>query len=1000
MVSVTAGQSPKVAANYFREHLTRDDYYSEGERIRGEWVGHGAERLGLRGEIGQEDFVAVIGNELERFGQQSRPRRSKNCHYDFTFTAPKSVSILSMRDERIRELHLGAVKKAFAHMQSLARVRDRRGDLVRSESTRATDCLAGGLFLHESSRSNDPNLHVHSVLANLTFDLEREGWLALQAAEMYRQRRLLDKIALAELAHGLRGLGYRLERTEHAFEVEGVGADLVGRFSQRRVQVQRLTEELRMDSTRLTLLYVKYKLKSRFDALSVEEKAVVKRAVGSLTDAEMRELATLETRPEKEAKTRSELLALMNRRLSAVESRRIDEVIALAASRQSDASALNPDAAAPAAALRYALDHELERASAVSESRLLETVLHHASGGVRFEEARAALANGPIIRLKAGVDRTYVTTPTVLAEEKAVVDFVRRTRGTCRQLVPAHSVGARLHAFLSSEQAFALDHLCTSRDRVMALRGIAGTGKTTLLRESLSVLHQAGSRVFLFAPSSEASRGVLRKEAAAVPADAPGAESIRDAFRKADTVEKLLIDESLQTAAAGQVLWIDEAGLLSMPAMRRLFDLAGRLGCRVVLAGDVAQHTSVERGDALRVLEKHAGLKPAELSVVRRQRRAEYRQVVEAFAAGDADRGCRRLRRLDAWREIMGENDRYGQLARDYVAGILQGKEMLAVCPTHAEGARVVQAVRAELRAAGMITGKEKSFRRLVNLHLTAAQRASAPGYRKGQIVQFVRGVEGFKAGERVNVLEAADGHTLVVERQDGRRQRLDVSRHARAFSVHEPAKITLAVGDALRVTQNGSAAALTALGDPGEDTAAVRVDNGTLLTVTGFTDAGAIKCAGGLLLSGDFGHLASGYCLTSHASQGKTVDHVLIAESSESAQAAGSRKQGYVSLSRGRESVRIYTDDRRAVEAAWTNDGERVSVLDLLAVRARARHRRTLGRALRWVAARLGRQIRQAMRPKSASSPVVGRVSVHVPTRPLTPLPNQRPHRRNRPTL
>ena len=155
--------------------------------------------------------------------------------------------------------------------------------------------------------------------------------MALQAAEMYRQRKLLDKIALAELAHGLRGLGYELERTEHAFEIQGVGSDLIERFSQRRVQVQRLAEELRADPTRLTLLYVKYKLKSRFDVLAPDEKASVRRAVGSLTDAEVRELATLETRPEKEAKTRRELLDLMNQRLSEADSRRLDEVIQRAA---------------------------------------------------------------------------------------------------------------------------------------------------------------------------------------------------------------------------------------------------------------------------------------------------------------------------------------------------------------------------------------------------------------------------------------------------------------------------------------------------------------------------------------------------------------------------------------------------------------------------------------------------------------------------------------------
>ena len=959
MVSVTAGQSPKVAANYFREHLTRDDYYSEGERIHGEWIGEGAKRLGLRGEITLEDFLAVIGNDLERFGQQSRPRRSKNCHYDFTFTAPKSVSILSMRDERIRVLHLKAVKKAFAHMESLARVRDRRGELVRSESTRTTNSLAAGLFVHESSRSNDPNLHVHAVLANLSFDPERNGWLALQAAEMYRQRKLLDKIALAELAHGMRGLGYELDRTEHAFEVRGVGSDLIERFSQRRAQVQRLAEELRADSTRLALLYVKYKLKTRLDALAPGERASVRRAVGSLTDAEVRELATLETRPEKEAKTRRELLALMDRRLSEADSRRLDQVIQDAAATGNHAMTEgNSPALATDAALHYALDHELERASAVSEPRLLETLLHHGVGSVRFDEARTALENGPVIYLNdSQTQHRFVTTPTVLAEERAVVGYVRGTRGTCRQLDPRADYQP-LQALLSEEQALAVTHIRTSRDRVMAIRGIAGTGKTTLLRESIHALQQAGHEVFLFAPSSEASRGVLRKEAAGVPGDSVATQRIRHTFQSAETVEKLLTDADLQTRAAGQVLWIDEAGLLSMPAMHRIFDLAERLSCRVVLAGDTAQHTAVERGDALRILEKHAGMVPAELSVVRRQHLAAYRQVVEAFAAGDVERGCRRLRKLGAWREISDPTARYEQLGRDYAELVMRGKEVLAVSPTHAEGNRVVQAIRAQLRATGFLTGEEHHVERLVNLHLTTAQKTVSTNYRPGQLVQFVRRCDSFSPGERAEVVEAFDPGHLLIQRADGRRERL-VLKLARAFAVYEATRLEVSVGDKIRVTQNGFA---STGGSAQAD--AVRLDNGTLLTVTGFSTRGDLECVGGMVVPRTFGHLASGYCLTSHASQGKTVDHVLLAESGASAGSAGSLKQGYVSLSRGREDVRIYTDDRQAVEAAWTDTGERRSALDLVVQQRRSERRRhSVRQTMQLIAAKLARRVKHVIR-------------------------------------
>ena len=668
----------------------------------------------------------------------------------------------------------------------------------------------------------------------------------------------------------------------------------------------------------------------------------------------------------------------MQQRLSQADSHRLDKVIEQAANActTKEPATSNSPTLAATAALRYALDHELERASAVSEPRLLETLLHHGTGAFRLEEAHASLEDGPVIRLAGTAERRFITTETVLAEEKAVVDYVRRTRGNCRQLDPRPNYQP-LNTHLSEEQVLAVDHVRRSRDRVMAIRGIAGTGKTTLLRESIHVLCDAGHQVFLFAPSSEASRGGLRKEAAGVTGASPAAEHLRRTFLSAETVEKLLIDPSVQAAAAGHVLWIDEAGLLSMPAMRRVFDLAERLRCRLVLAGDVAQHTAVERGDALRVLEKHAGLIPAELSVVRRQRLADYRRVVEAFASGDVGLGCRRLRKLGAWREIVGEGNRYDQLGRDYAELVAQGKDVLAISPTHLEGDRVVHAVRVQLRAAGVLTGEEQTIKRLVNLHLTTAQKTLSASYQAGHLVQFVRRAGPFDPGERVAVVARLDPGHLLVARANGSQERLSL-KDARAFAVYEESTLHVSAGDKIRVTQNGFAAMAT---HPAKENNAVRIDNGTLLTITGFSSSGEIECAGGLVIGRSFGHLAGGYCLTSHAAQGKTVDHVLLAESGASAQSAGSAKQGYVSLSRGRESVRIYTDDRRAVEAAWTNSGERLSALDFVAQQRQLGRRRSVRGLVRLVAARLirlrmlaarlaSREKRAPQRPSAGGSP------------------------------
>ena len=105
------------------------------------------------------------------------------------------------------------------------------------------------------------------------------------------------------------------------------------------------------------------------------------------------------------------------------------------------------------------------------------------------------------------------------------------------------------------------------------------------MREAVAAIESTGKKVFTFAPSAEASRGVLRSDAG---------------FANAETVEALLQNEKLQAQVRGQVIWIDEAGILSVRTLARVADFAEKQNCRIILSGDTAQHRAVERGDALR----------------------------------------------------------------------------------------------------------------------------------------------------------------------------------------------------------------------------------------------------------------------------------------------------------------------------------------------------------------------------------------------------------------
>lgn len=220
--------------------------------------------------------------------------------------------------------------------------------------------------------------------------------------------------------------------------------------------------------------------------------------------------------------------------------------------------------------------------------------------------------------------------------------------------------------------------------------------------------------------------------------------------------------------------------------------------------------------------------------------------------------------------------------------------------PTHAEGARVTAAIRGALQEAKVLK-EERAFAVWLPAHLTEAERGVADHYSAGDMLQFHQHAKGYKSGQRLEV----GGQALPLT-------------HAARFQVFRPAKLQLAAGDRIRITNNGRTR-------DGKH----RLNNGALFTVRRFTPEGHIVTDTGRIIDREFGHLTHGYCLTSPAVQGKTVDKVFIGQSSMS-HPASNQQQWYVSVSRGREQTVILTDDKQALLEAVQRSDERLSAIEL----------------------------------------------------------------------
>jgi hypothetical protein len=384
----------------------------------------------------------------------------------------------------------------------------------------------------------------------------------------------------------------------------------------------------------------------------------------------------------------------------------------------------------------------------------------------------------------------------------------------------------------------------------------------------------------------------------------------------------MLTNEVLHRRMQGQVIWIDEAGQLGTREMRRVFELAGRLDCRLILAGDPGQHTSVARGDAMRLLESHAGLRPAVVNEIVRQRGA-YKEAAALFAGGETLQGFDTLDRLGWITEEPDAQRCYATLARDYVAIAEAGQSQRVVAPTHREGREAAAAIREALRRSGRLAGPDRPFFTLRNLQWTDAQKSDAALYRPGLIVQFVQNCPGIKNGARWQISRIEGGQVWMKGAENG--EILLPHRLGARFNVFEPDTLLLAAGDPVRITLGGTAS------DGGH-----RFTTGAEYTVKGFTPKGdAIltdmgKKQKSWVLPADYAHFTTGYYSTSHGAQSKTVDHVLIAQSAAS-YPASSQEQAYVSATRGRRAAHIYTDDKEALQEHIIRSGQRGSATELL---------------------------------------------------------------------
>jgi conjugative relaxase-like TrwC/TraI family protein len=556
-----------------------------------------------------------------------RTRSERTVGYDFTFSVPKSVSLLYAMsgDQDILGAFRGAVDETMRAIEAEMKTRVRMGG---KDENRTTGNMVWAESIHTTSRPvdgiPDPQLHAHVFTFNTTFDDEESRWKAGQFRELKRDAPYFQAAFRVRLAGKLQDLGFGVERKRDDFEIAGIPKDILGRFSRRTALIEKVAKEK------------------------------------GITNPDRKAELGAETREGKDSALSWESLRKeWNTRLSDKEQK------TLAAVHRRERAFARPERGEKLA-VDHALLHSFVREAVVPERKLVTEALKRGIGAVTVESVTREMRGRSLIRSDfAG--RGMATTKEMLALESSLIDFARQGRGRCRPLGDPERPCSR--EFFNDGQKAAVRHVLGSRDRVMIIRGVAGTGKTTLEQEIAEALAEAGKPVVAMAQSVKA-RDVLR-EKAGLPA--------------ADTVAMFLKNEKMQKAARGGVILVDESSQLGTRDMRRVFDVAEAVGARVLLVGDRYQHRSVTAGEPLRLLEEKAGLRVAEVTEILRQE-GDYKKAAKALSEGKTGEAFEELDKL-RWIKEVADDDRYHQLADAYLSAVAEKKKVTVHPPFPETGA-------------------------------------------------------------------------------------------------------------------------------------------------------------------------------------------------------------------------------------------------------------------------------------------------------------------------
>lgn len=920
MLSVKPFSSSSAASKYYAQ----GDYYgSEGKGI---WFGLGAKELGFDGEFNAKENTAFnhllegILTNGQVLGKKTKDGIEHRPGIDLTFSVPKSFSIqmlvnaMEVEKQDLEQTLRKAVNSTLSYIEEKGYVIARKGQggHIKEEINKLTFAT----FLHTTNRNLEPQAHIHCFLANAA-RCKDDKYRSLEFAGILQNNKFLGQVFRNELAIEVKKLGINITPTilsdgSSSFELSHINEKLIKGFSTRRKEIEELCK-----------LYGVTTKEGR-------DKIVINsRKSKQIANEEILKQAWQELAQKIEKEVEQEIVKADNdQEKQILNSNKIEH------NNQSTLKEI----------VHLSLEDITYNQTTFKWEDLLKKAMKFSIGNYSIKEIETECEQLKIDKLIFGTNNLY-TSKALLTQEKQILQYAKNTINISKPIIQDKYFTAHLEKFqrretaknpdfiMNKQQENALKHILCSKDKIIMVEGLPGVGKSTVLNAVRDISNRKLLSLIGFGPKFEG----LAPTASAAKTLKNSAELVNS-----NTIHSFLsryngyIEDRGSNSLKYQkqefkktMIFVDECSLISTNVMWKLLKLQEKFGFRLVLTGDTKQLGAVEAGKPFEQMLQV--LPSAKMTDILRQQNESHKESVVNVSVGNINKS------FSIHQDNIKEKPKITQLAKE-AANLFLSKsqaardQTLLVSPTRNLRDQVNEYIRVSLTKEGVLKGeiKDKTRSKILEFQTLRAKDMSLADYQFAKsykanedIIRFNKNYSnGIKKNECLRVKQINPiTNSLELVKENGKEIRFNLRKgvdYKNKFEVYNEEVLKLQAGLKIMFTKNNQEFGLI-----NSETAIIKAIHDKNIQLQ-FED-GRIRN----IPQSELKHIAYGYCVTVHNSQGKTYDNMIAAISSH--KLLNNQKSWLVTISRHRHEFTALVENKDQLKTyLLKNKGNEISALEL----------------------------------------------------------------------